>query len=191
MIIDGKDGLLTNFPVNNPSGLVFLKIVGTSDVIKDAKQIFNLLDMKIEEIGKDNVVQVVTNSASNLVSCDSLKNVRKVENKIILGLLVLMVYYDTIAKAKKVTTFIYRDQWVLTLYRKHSKGRELARQTVTRYATAYVTLNCIMHQKMLFDGQGKEIQKIAMRVLSLTCREIGVHLTWCIFREETAWSNKD
>jgi hypothetical protein len=46
--------------LNNPSGTVFLKLVDTSDVIKDAKQMFELLDSVVKEIGDDNVVQVVT-----------------------------------------------------------------------------------------------------------------------------------
>lgn len=68
LIINGKGRSLTHFPVSSPSGKIFLEIVGTSDVIKDANQIFNLFDMKVEEFGKDNVVQVVTNGASNIVT---------------------------------------------------------------------------------------------------------------------------
>lgn len=42
---------------------------------------------------------------------------------------------------------IYRHTWVLNLYRKYSKGRELARLAVTRFATSYLTLNCIKQQR--------------------------------------------
>ncbi|XP_068483432.1 uncharacterized protein [Phaseolus vulgaris] len=59
----------------------------------------------------------------------------------------LPVFYNTIGNAKKVTTYINRHTWVLNLYRKHSNGRELARPIVTRFATAYLTLNCIKQQK--------------------------------------------
>lgn len=38
------------FLVNSPSGTVFLKLVDTSDVIKDAKQMFELWDSVAEEI---------------------------------------------------------------------------------------------------------------------------------------------
>ena len=65
---NGKGRSFTNFLVNSPSGTIFLKSIGTKNVIKDAKQMFKLLDYVVEEIGKDNVVQVVTNGASNFVA---------------------------------------------------------------------------------------------------------------------------
>ncbi|XP_028803194.1 uncharacterized protein LOC114758322 [Neltuma alba] len=99
---DRKGRSLANFLVNSPGGTVFLKSVDTSSVIKDAKQMFELLDNIVEEIGEDNVVQVVTDGASNLMAT-----------------------------------------WKI----KYSKGRELARPAVTRFATAYLTLSCILQQK--------------------------------------------
>ncbi|RDX73953.1 hypothetical protein CR513_46355, partial [Mucuna pruriens] len=51
-----------------PSGSVFLKSIDTSDVIKDCQKIFELLDNIVEEIREENVVQVVTDDASNLVA---------------------------------------------------------------------------------------------------------------------------
>ena len=155
---DGKGRSLTNFLVNSPSGTVFLKSVDTSNVIKDANHMFELLDSMVEEIGEDNVMQVVTDGASNFVKAGKM-----LENKRTklfwspcathcLDLILedngqLLVFYNTIANAKKVTTFIYWYPWVLNLYRKHSKGRELARPVITRFATAFLTLQCISQQK--------------------------------------------
>ncbi|XP_061351356.1 uncharacterized protein LOC133296400 [Gastrolobium bilobum] len=59
---------LTNFLVNSPRGTVFIKYVDTSSFIKDAEKMFELLDEMVMEIGEENVVQVVTDSASALVS---------------------------------------------------------------------------------------------------------------------------
>jgi len=42
--------------VNSPSGTVFLKSIDASNVTKDVKQRFELLDSMVEEIGEDNVV---------------------------------------------------------------------------------------------------------------------------------------
>ncbi|RDX69510.1 hypothetical protein CR513_51367, partial [Mucuna pruriens] len=64
---DGKGRSLTNFLVNSPSGSVFMKSIDTSNVIKDGKKMFELLDSIVEEIGEENVVQVVINGATNLV----------------------------------------------------------------------------------------------------------------------------
>ncbi|RDX92342.1 hypothetical protein CR513_25542, partial [Mucuna pruriens] len=65
---DGKGRSLTNFLVNSPSGSVFMKSIDTSNVIKDGKKMFELLDSIVEEIGEENVVQVVTDGAANLVT---------------------------------------------------------------------------------------------------------------------------
>ena len=53
---DKKNRSLTNFLVNSPSETVFLKSLDTSDVIKDAQKLFELLDSLVEEIGEENVV---------------------------------------------------------------------------------------------------------------------------------------
>ena len=59
----------------------------------------------------------------------------------------LPVLYNTIDNAKKSTTYKYRHTWALNLNRKYSKGRELARLALTRFATYYLTLNCIQQQQ--------------------------------------------
>ncbi|XP_027342020.1 uncharacterized protein LOC113854897 [Abrus precatorius] len=155
---DGKGRSLTNFLVNSPSGTVFLKSIDTSDVIKDVKQMFELLDSMVDEIGEENIVQVVTDGASNLVAAGKILEEKRTKlfwspcAAYCLDLMLedigeLPIFYATITNAKKITTYIYRHTWVLNLYRKHSKGRELARPAVTKFATAYLTLNCIMQQK--------------------------------------------
>uniref|UniRef100_A0A0R0FNV4 DUF659 domain-containing protein n=1 Tax=Glycine max TaxID=3847 RepID=A0A0R0FNV4_SOYBN len=163
----------------SPSGTVFLKSVDTSNVIKDANHMFELLDSMVEEIGEDNVMQVVTDGASNFVKAGKM-----LENKRTklfwspcathcLDLILedngqLLVFYNTIANAKKVTTFIYRHPWVLNLYRKHSKGRELARPVITRFATAFLTLQCISQQKnalrSMFASEILEIYPLLLEV---------------------------
>ena len=46
---------------------MFLKLVDASDRVKDANLLFQLLDEVIMEVGVTNVVQVITNNASNYV----------------------------------------------------------------------------------------------------------------------------
>ena len=45
-----------------------LKSIDTSDISKNAENLFQLLDSLVQEIGEENVVQVVTDSASAYVS---------------------------------------------------------------------------------------------------------------------------
>ena len=65
---DGSGWSLTNFLVNSPRGIVFLKSIDTSDVIKNAIRLFELLDGVVEEIGEENVLQEVTDSTLALVA---------------------------------------------------------------------------------------------------------------------------
>ncbi|XP_031284359.1 uncharacterized protein LOC116143083 [Pistacia vera] len=156
---DGKGGSLTSFLVNSPSGTVFLKSIDTSKFIKNAQKMFELLDSVVEEIGEEHVVQVVTDGVSNYVAAGKMLKEKRRKlfwspcaahclDLILEDIGKITVFYDTIAKAKQVTSFIYRHTWVLNLYRKFSKDKELARPVVTRFATSFLILSCIMDSKL-------------------------------------------
>ena len=123
--------------MNSSGGAVFLKSNDTSNVIKDVKQTFELLDFVVEEIAKDNVVQVVTDDASNFVAVGKMLGEKRTKlfwspcaahclDLILEDIGKISVFYNTIANAKKITTFIYRNTLVINLYRKYSKGKVLA-----------------------------------------------------------------
>jgi len=122
MFGDGKGRSLTNFLVNSPSGTFFLKSIDTSNVIKDVKQMFELLDSMVEEIRKDNVVQVVIDGTFNFVAVGKMLEEKRKKlfwspslthflNLILedIGQLPvfykLSVFYNTLQNAKKVTNF--------------------------------------------------------------------------------------
>ena len=48
----------------------------------------------------------------------------------------LPIFKDTIKKAREVCVYIYRHAWVLFMFRKFYKKRELKRAGVTRFATS-------------------------------------------------------
>ncbi|KAG2254376.1 hypothetical protein Bca52824_084512 [Brassica carinata] len=58
---------IVNFLVNSPKGSVFMKSTDVSEVVKDAKLLFDLLDDMVEEIGEAYVVQVITDNAKNYI----------------------------------------------------------------------------------------------------------------------------
>ena len=66
--MDNRERSITNFLVNSPKGTIFLKSIDTSDISKNTENLFQLLDSLVQEIGEENVVQVVTDSASAYVS---------------------------------------------------------------------------------------------------------------------------
>ena len=65
---DGKSRCLINFLVNSPAGTWFIKSIDASDTIKNGELMFTYLDDVVEEIGEENVVQVITDNASNYVN---------------------------------------------------------------------------------------------------------------------------
>ena len=72
-----REGSITNFLVNSPKGTVFLKSINTSNISKNAKNLFQLHDSLVQEIGEKNVVQVVTDSASTYVLAGKKINGKK------------------------------------------------------------------------------------------------------------------
>ncbi|XP_021836188.2 uncharacterized protein [Spinacia oleracea] len=58
---------IVNFLVNSPRGSIFIKSMDVSEVVKDATLLFQMLDDMVEEVGEANVIQVVTDNASNYV----------------------------------------------------------------------------------------------------------------------------
>ena len=115
-----RKGSITNFLVNSPKGTIFLKSINTSDISKTAKNLFQLLDSLVQEIGEKNVVQVVTNSAFTYVlACEKLMEKRRkiFWNPCAAHCIDLMLHEigdlpmhaNTIKKnAKKIIVFIYR-----------------------------------------------------------------------------------
>jgi hypothetical protein len=62
---DKKRRTILNFLVNSPMGTVFLKSIDASNISKITEKVFQMMDAIVEEVGEENVVQVVTENAAN------------------------------------------------------------------------------------------------------------------------------
>ncbi|KAL6524933.1 hypothetical protein OROMI_030526 [Orobanche minor] len=62
---DKRGRHLINFLANSPEGTFFLKSLDVSSEIQDAVMLANLFEQQIDEIGRDFVVQVVTDNGAN------------------------------------------------------------------------------------------------------------------------------
>ncbi|XP_062103487.1 uncharacterized protein LOC133814558 [Humulus lupulus] len=185
---DMRNRSLINFLVNNPYGTVFLKTIDASDCVKDAQKLFELLDDVVEEIGEDIVIQVVTDNASAYKAAGRLLMEKRKSlywtpcaahciDLMLEKIGELPQHKNALLKAKRVSNFIHNHQWVLSLTRKFAK-KDLLRPAVTRFATAFLTLES-MHQlkqplQMMFVSkewsscawakkpEGKAVKKIIM-----------------------------
>ncbi|GAB2299395.1 hypothetical protein Dimus_038560 [Dionaea muscipula] len=155
-----KRRTICNFLVNSPEGTIFLSSIDASDIIsKTADKIFEMLDAIVVKVGEENVVQVVTDNASNYKLAGEMlmeKRKRLFWTPCAAHCIDLMledldkkvkVHNVTISKAKKITAFIYSRTLLLTWMKEFTKGRELIRPAMTRFATSYLTLRSLDEQK--------------------------------------------
>ncbi|XP_044414725.1 uncharacterized protein [Triticum aestivum] len=152
-----------NLVVHSAYGVVFVDSVDCSDVRKDGKMIFDLVDRCIEEIGEKNVVQIVTDNASVNIAATTMMKVKRPSlfwNGCAAHTIDLMLedigklpaIEQTIAKGKAVTVFLYAHTRVLALMTKFL-GKDLVRSGITRFATTYLNLKSWQDNK-------KELQKL-------------------------------
>ncbi|XLR35127.1 hypothetical protein S83_063027, partial [Arachis hypogaea] len=156
---DKRRRTILNFLVNSPKGTVFLKSIDASHITKTADKIFKMIDDVVEEVGEENVIQVVTDNAANYKAVgEMLMKKRKklfwtpcaahcidlmledLEKKVTL-------HKDTIYKGRKITTYIYARTALIALLHIHTKGKDLVRPGMTRFATSYLTLGCLNDNK--------------------------------------------
>ncbi|XP_048321112.1 uncharacterized protein LOC107423774 [Ziziphus jujuba] len=147
---------IINFMVYSKGSTVFLKSIDASNQIKDHKYIYEQLKKIILEVGKKNVVQIVTDNGSAFVKagkklmgdynlywipcaahCIDLmfEDIGKNENVAIV-----------IKQARAITTYIYNHNWLLAKMRETCKG-DIIRPGLTRFATNYLALDSLVKKK--------------------------------------------
>ncbi|XP_042401412.1 uncharacterized protein LOC121991481 [Zingiber officinale] len=155
---DGKNRSLINFLVNSPAGTFFLKSIDASDSIKNGELIFKYLNDVVDEVGEENVIQIVTDNASNCIKAG--KKIMETRHRIwwtpcaahcidlmLEDIAKLKIFSDTIEHAKMVVKFLYGHGTILSLMRKYTNGKEILRPAVTRFATSFLTLQSMYKVK--------------------------------------------
>ncbi|XP_059670853.1 uncharacterized protein LOC132316389 [Cornus florida] len=149
---DRRRRSICNFLVNSPSGTIFLSSRDTSDISKTGQMVFEMLDEIVEKVGEENVVQVVTDNASNYkLAGEMLMEKRKklfwtpcaahcidlmlkdFEKKI-------EMHSGTIEDGRMIVSYIYSRCMLNHWMKEFTNGKELIRPAVTRFATSYLTL---------------------------------------------------
>jgi len=117
----------------------------------------NLLEERIQKIGQDKVVQVVTDNGANYKAVGRILMERiptlywtpcaaHCLDLMLEEIGKLKPFKKCIARARRVTTFIYRHGRILHAMREKTKG-DLVRPVATRFATSFLTLKCL-HKHM-------------------------------------------
>ena len=141
---------LINFLANSPAGTFFLGSVDASSEIANASMLADLLEKQIDKVGKEYVVQIVTDNGSNYKAAGRILMERIPTlfwTPCAAHCLDLMMedigkipeFSSCINSAKKVCRFLYKHGRILDLMREKIGG-DLVRPAVTRFATSYLTL---------------------------------------------------
>lgn len=181
---------LLNTLVSCPRGTYYISCIDASDIIENVSSIFELLDGVVEDLGEENVVQVITKNTDCFRSAGKqLEENRRCLfwtpcaiyciDQILEDFLKIKWVEDTISKGQKITKFIYNHVWLLNLMREDfTGGRELLRSAATRFATSFLILQSLLGQrsalKRLFQSskwlssqlaksdEGTEVEKVVM-----------------------------
>jgi hypothetical protein len=165
---DKRGRHLINFLVSNLEGTYFLESVDASSELQDNAMLAGLLEERIESIGKDKVVQIITDNGANYKATCKLLMERiptlfwspcttHCLDLMLKGIGNLKDFKKSIARARRVTTFIYRRDMILSAMMEKNSGRDLVMPIATRFATTFLTLKCLYKHKdalnALFVGE--------------------------------------
>ena len=169
---DQKRRSIMNMCVNCSIGTSFLESKEVSAESHTGELIFQYVNSCIDKVGADNVVQVVTDNASNNMAAKDLLSVERPKifwtscathtiNLMLEGMGKMKKFKTTIDQAKSLTIFIYAHHRTLALMRKFTKKREIVRPGVTRFASNFLTMQSLYEKEQLRKmSQSDEWEKI-------------------------------
>ncbi|KAM3332749.1 hypothetical protein ACQJBY_028105 [Aegilops geniculata] len=147
---DRKRRSIMNLCTNSADGSSFIRSSEMSAVSHTSEVIFQLVDEAIEQVGPENVVQVVTDNASNNMGAKKMLLEKRPNmfwsscathtiNLMLQGIGDLPRFSKVLEKAKAFTIFVYGHTRTMDCMRHFSSGKEIIRPGVTRFASAYLT----------------------------------------------------
>ncbi|KAM7519613.1 hypothetical protein LguiB_018575 [Lonicera macranthoides] len=150
----------TKFCVNWAKGTTFISSKEDFEKVHTGEYIFQYVNKCIEEVGPQNVVQIVTDYASNNVAAAKLLSVPRPSifwtsctthtlNLMLEAIGKLVMFEGAIERAKDLTIFINTHYKTLSLMWKFTKKRDIMRSEVTRFANSFLTLQSLMEKKNL------------------------------------------
>ncbi|XP_030974102.1 uncharacterized protein LOC115994184 [Quercus lobata] len=135
-------------------GMVFVKSVDASDIVKNTRNLFKLFDEVVTWVGPKNIVHLVTDNASNYVSagkllCEKYKTISWSPCAAHYLNLVLqdmgeMSHVERLKnRSTKVTVFIYNHLALIAWLRKRPGWTDIVRAGATRFATTFLSFGSL------------------------------------------------
>ncbi|XP_022865949.1 uncharacterized protein LOC111385765 [Olea europaea var. sylvestris] len=157
---DMQGRTLINALVSCPRGVYFARSVDATGVSDDAEYLFKMLDRVVEEMGEENVVQVITENTRSYQEAGKMLEEKRVNlfwtpcaafciDGMLEDFMKINRVRECIEKGQKITRFIYNRIWLLNLMKKEfTGGEEILRLSVTRCASSFTTLQSLLDHRI-------------------------------------------
>ena len=138
--------------------MIYHTSIDTTNISKTAEYIFSLMDKVVDEVGEENIVQVVTdNEASFKAAGHMLMEKRKhlfwspcaahCIDLMLEDIGSLKSVKETLDDAKMIISFIYNSLKVVNLMKLFTRDRNLLRPGITRFATEFISIESLIRYK--------------------------------------------
>ncbi|KAI3990270.1 hypothetical protein MKX01_037609 [Papaver californicum] len=156
---DEKGRNMINFVVDSPQGPIFMKSADFSESIGDVDAMISLLSGVIEEVGVQNVVQIVTYTTAGSMEAVCKQMTEKYKSifwtvcashcidLMLEKIGILGTERGVLGKAKTITKFIYSHETVLKLMKEHTRGFDIVSSSRIRSMMPFLILETIESQK--------------------------------------------
>ncbi|KAL0331407.1 UNVERIFIED_CONTAM: hypothetical protein Sangu_1686200 [Sesamum angustifolium] len=193
---DGRTKSLVVFSVTCPKGTIFLRSIDVSGHIDDTHYLFGLLESIVLEVGAENVVQVLTDSADSYAYAGKLLMDKYPSifwspcasnciTKILEDLSKLEWVSTVLKEATTITKYLYSNEWILNTVRKFTGGLELIRPKISRYVTNFLSLRFLVFQ----ENNLKHMFSHAEWLASSASRRPDAQLIKSMLNAEQFWSS--
>lgn len=157
--MDQKGRNLINVLVDSPKGTIYVRSCDISGYIADVDALQSFIGQLIEEVGVENVVQIITNSTSDYMAAADQRFMEKFRTvfwtvsashciELMLEKIGLMDHSRRILdKAKAITKFIHSHATVLKLMRKYTSANNLVKPSKIKLAKPILTLETMVSEK--------------------------------------------
>ncbi|XP_057437685.1 uncharacterized protein LOC130729857 [Lotus japonicus] len=151
---------------------MFLKSVDVSDYVKTGEKLFELLDSIIDEVGEENVVQVITDNGSNYVSAGKMLEKKRPNlywtpcaahciDLMLEDIGNIPLIKKTIQRAISLVGFIYGHTSALSLLRYYTNKRELIAKEKGKLREMFVS-HTWTNNKLSNEPKGKQATKTVL-----------------------------
>ncbi|KAL5701064.1 hypothetical protein ACHQM5_026443 [Ranunculus cassubicifolius] len=149
---------VVNFYVYCAKGNMFLKSFDATEISKSSEELFTLFDNVVQDVGPTNIVHFMTDTTPNYKAAGKmLMNKYKIffwsaSSTHCIDIMLeefekIFKVDNALSKAKRLCRFIYHYNWLLSLLKNRTGGREIVKPGATKCMTNMLTLRTIVSLK--------------------------------------------